>query len=314
MSARRERKYACQAIKRWPYGNPESLTPEIAVEDCTSIFTMHDSLIPHMLSRRAIDTLKSKSNWLCCEFSDDLEPKKRHVATDSIKNSQLALQVVAPIGVDYPTVFTVEEGDGEPRIAGETYPQMRPTEWARLVGFSATSLEELKTVVKGVCSALASQTTRVVNPLYFFATGMESNHPYVRTFLWVTGLDALLMAGNENEFKTRLVNFLGADSLVFPNIPTFGQLRHRAQEVAGDLYEFRSIIAHGRPIDLRFREQRELISPDGAPSLHCMYHALLQESALFLLTGALKKIFMENLAMTVAEPRVWRDYLKTPHP
>jgi hypothetical protein len=284
------------------------------VEDCTNIFTMHDPLIPYMLSGLAIETLKRKSNWLCCEFSDDLDPKKRQVATDSIKNSQLALQLVAPIGVDYPTVFTVEEGDDErTRIAGETHPQMRPTEWARLVGFSATSLEELKAVVKGVCSALASQTTRVVNPLYFFATGMESNHPYVRTFLWVTGLDALLMAGNENEFKTRLVNFLGADSLVFPNIPTFGQPRHRAQEVAGDLYEFRSVIAHGRAIDKRFREHFQLTVPNGELPLECMYHEFLRESALFLLTRAMKKVFVENLTETIAKPSAWRDYLQTPH-
>ncbi|MGB6482996.1 MAG: hypothetical protein WBE86_05865 [Candidatus Acidiferrales bacterium] len=315
MNSQRTRKYACQALRRWPYQIPESLTPEVSIANGPDIFNGHDSLIPYMLSGHAIETFRERTAWLHCEFNDDnSHPKNRVRATELIKNSQLAIQLVAPIGLDYTTVFVIEECPSEaPRPTVELLPPMKPTAWSRLIGYSASSLEELKTVAKGVGAAFNSQVTRLMNPLYFLELGMESNHPYLRTFLWVTGLDALLMANNKAQFEQRLGNLCGMDSPISPSIPTFGQPRHRVGEVAADLYEFRSIIAHGRPIDARFREHHELISPDGQPSLHCMYHEFLQESALCLLTAAMKKVFIGNLAEIVARPTDWREYLKTPH-
>ena len=88
----------------------------------------------------------------------------------------------------------------------------------------------------------------MINPLYFFSLGLESTNPYISTFLWLSGLDSLLMAATRKQFCDRLVNVFGEKAFILPRCDPGGQPNYQVGAMVEDLYTFRSAIAHGQLI------------------------------------------------------------------
>ena len=159
---------------------------------------------------------------------------------------------------------------------------------------------------------------RLTNPLYLFELGLESTNGYVRTLLWVSALDALLMAGTRGLFVERLSNALGSTTLVLPKVDPGGQPSYRVREFASDLYDLRSDIAHGRTISNKFLVPRPFTNVAGGRidsyPPNPRYSQILEECALFSLTGVLRRIFLDALVQTFSDTRAWRARLGRPFP
>ena len=153
---------------------------------------------------------------------------------------------------------------------------------------------------------------KVVNALYFLELGLQATNLHLRTFLWVTGLEALLMSGNRETFKKRISAMLGSGTFVFPTIHGFPEPKYRVGDIAGDLYDLRSTVAHGRRIPERFRDSRGLIDTKGAaiPGFEYGYREVLHEAALLLLIAVLKKAFIEGHLAALRSEKVWRQKLE----
>ena len=143
---------------------------------------------------------------------------------------------------------------------------------------------------------------------------MQIGNVYLATLTFVMGLDMLFMACTENNFVRRLSGFLGRDTFVFPpNRFTNAQPSTRVKDVARDIFKLRNLIAHGKEIPQNpFRQPYHLTSTNGEPlpDIHYpyTYAELLRESALFLLTASLRKIFTDpTLASAVNDTRRWRS-------
>ena len=177
-------------------------------------------------------------------------------------------------------------------------------------------MAEIRTVIRGVNKVFRFRVLRLINSLQFLELGFGSNNPYIGTFLWVSGLDAILMAGNSRNFKDRLINVFGETTLVLPRVDPSGQPRYRVGEIADELYDLRSAIAHGQLIPKKFLEHVGLQDIHGKeistylPKVQ--YFQVMRECALFLLIQLLRKIFLENRVSMVNDTALWRTRLDHP--
>jgi hypothetical protein len=229
-----------------------------------------------------------------------------------VNNTRLAIQSVAPVGCDDSTII-ISSQDG---VSTVHRPPMKSTPWGRIVGYENCSLSDIRCVVRGVQAAFRSRTLRLINAVYFLELGLQATNDYIGTFLWVSGLEAILMAGNSVKFRDRLVNILGAQTFIFPSISPSGQPKYRVAEIAEDLYEFRSAIARGQLISKKFLAVSGLIDTNGVEISsyppHCQYWYVLHECALFLLTAVLRKIFLEHRIRSMSDTTFWRARLDHP--
>ena len=134
--------------------------------------------------------------------------------------------------------------------------------------------------------------------------------------MWVMALDMLFMAEAKIPFVERLTGFLGVDTLVFPPLTCEFQPDLTVGCVATDLFQLRSIIAHGKQIpEGPFLESRELVNTNPKclvpnEDFTYSYSQVLRASALFLLVHSLRKIMVEDLIDVVGDDKKWRQKLK----
>jgi hypothetical protein len=169
---------------------------------------------------------------------------------------------------------------------------MTSTPWGRIGGYENVSLDEIRKVVRGVSSIFRFPVSRLINPLQFLELGFGQVNPYIGMFLWVSGMDSLLMAGTSKNFKDRLVNVFGETTFVLPKVDYMEQPRYRVGEVAGDIYELRSAIAHGSLIPTRCLEMVGLEDLRGKANTaygSVQYLQVMRECALFLLIDYSRK-------------------------
>ena len=130
------------------------------------------------------------------------------------------------------------------------------------------------------------------------------------SFLWVSRLDAILMACNSKNFEQRLINVLGEKTFVLPAVNPSGQPRYRVGEIARNFTISESAIAHGQLMPQKFLNQTGLQDVHGkAISIHLpkvQFLHVMRECALFLLVRLLKKIFLEDRIGTVNNTALWR--------
>ena len=313
------KKFVYQPIIFWRHAVPSTLGPGMSVTPAPDILDESNTLIRYSLSDHELKTLKSSPSWLCCEFRDEAASgtKRQERAVELVRNTQIAIQIVTNTGLWDGTILVCEErGSTLNVIQTAQKPRMETTLWARMLGAQHTSLNELRCILRGVNAAFTSGIARLINPLYFLELGMESTNLHLRIFLWVTALDSLLMCGDTHHFVNRLGNFLGADSFVFPAVDGFPQPKYLVSDVAQDLYELRSIVAHGREIPKRFTEacgfkdtEDEIIV--GYEPTH-QYRQLLHECAFLLLVRALTAIYLGARTPIVSKPNFWRSRLCLP--
>jgi len=92
--------------------------------------------------------------------------------------------------------------------------------------------------------------------------------------------------------------------------------KYTVADVAADLYDLRSDIAHGRSIKRRFLEETGLLDTNGSRISDVFrpyrYRHVLEECSAFLLCQALRKVLTTDLLNDIATERKWRDRLKRP--
>jgi hypothetical protein len=131
--------------------------------------------------------------------------------------------------------------------------------------------------------------------------------------MFVMGLDMLFMAGELRAFMERVGGFFGLDTLVFPTDSLLGrQPNTTVGGVLQDVYDLRNVIAHRQPIPKQpYLHRHDLISTSGEVINHeaYSYAELMLEASLFLLTTALRRIFIEGRYEDVADITKWRAQL-----
>lgn len=275
------------------------------------------------LSGRQITALSETPHWFRYDFQD--EPLKgtelKQKAMELVRNAALAYQVARPVGTDDtgPLLILCEKkGDGLVLDSVVHNRALETTRWGRMMASEPIDCNTFSTVVEGIQEAFAKKVVRLQNPLYFLELGEEGNNPHIRTLLWVTGLDALLMAGTRQVFERRLFNLLGRQTFVFPATGYLPQPKYTLGDVACDLYQLRSLIAHGREIGKAFRAQVGFQDVDGnlidGYERSYQYRQILEEAALFLLCLALRTILTNKLVGVVADTGHWRDCLGNSNP
>ncbi len=208
----------------------------------------------------------------------------------NLHNTQIAFQVILPRESEL--IFLT-------RSRSQVYRALEPPRWPRMLWPSNTASTEMMKVVEGVQAAFKTVSVRLENPLYFLELGLQADNPSVRSFLWTTGIDSLLVANSEGKFKRRISNLLGADSRVFPADGSGRQPIYTVEQLAPRMYKLRSLIAHGVEIDASFRRKAGFQATGGqfSPSddfLNYREADVLNEGALFLLCAILRRIVANN--------------------
>jgi hypothetical protein len=263
--------------------------------------------------------LKGMREWhlaIACDWSEPMiQGIKRDEAPPEIRlaNANLALQVAAPIGTFFSACITEQDEGINPRLRISEFRKFRGTSWSRMEGFGNIDAAQVRAIVDGILHLLTSNDPRMINPIRFFEHGLSSDDPYIRILLWVTAIDAITMSIKQDVFVRRLSRLLDGDSLVFPQTDDVYVSRATlVRDVAKDLFQLRSEIAHGKAISKKFWEVRYELRdsfPVGAygnaPPRRTI---LLEESALALLTRLLQKTATE-LSGLYQDAKKWKAYL-----
>jgi hypothetical protein len=269
------------------------------------------------LSGRQITDLSRTAFWFRHDFRGESikQTELQSNAKELVRNTVLAYQVARPVGTDDGGSFVLLCRKNKSLVieSVDTHRPLKTTRWGRMIVSEPIDVNAFTAVTAGVQEAFQKKIVRLQNPLYLLELGEEANNLHVRVLLWVTALDALVMAGNLKTFERRMCNLLGRQTFVFPAMVSLPQPQYTLGDVVCDLYELRSEIAHGGRIRERFRKavgfedaQGNLI--DGYERNY-QRRQILEEAALFLLCLAQRTVFTNNLTDVVADEGRWRKHL-----
>lgn len=305
-------------VPRWPLGRGMQLVGGVEITELPANIKNEFKRWKSELTGNQIKALEATEFWFLRQFEDERILLEINTETHyrSVLSAMYAFQLIAPIGAPNFVIFSGREQNRLAIDSMRVFPALSSTRWAGACGFQGATRSEFVVLADGVNTALNGSTVRLKNALFLLEHGMRASAPYLPLLFWTTGLDALMMAINSDTFQQRLSNFLGANRLVLPAISTIGQPKCRVHEVLGDLFELRSIIAHGRRVEDKFLERCGLRMLDDRPREiqevdSCRYSQVLEECALFLLCRTLRRIFGEHLAETVGNEKQWKAILNS---
>jgi hypothetical protein len=174
-------------------------------------------------------------------------------------------------------------------------------------------IDLLGTIFLRLQQAYDQRIIRVTNPAELLFQGQRSANEYISPLLWTAGLDMILMSATTDNFSERARSLLGAGSYIFPRNYAGKQLKYTVEELAPEVYDFRSITAHGQDIPQKYLITEEL-EWAGEPHVSylspCPRNQLLGGAAASLLCATLRKILIENLLSDIFQQNVWRARLK----
>jgi len=134
--------------------------------------------------------------------------------------------------------------------------------------------------------------------------------------LWMMGLDGLLAAERQVVFSNRLQKLLGKDTRIFPEDWAGRRPTYTVAELAANMFEFRSLITHGREILQKYREpiafQFEPGELDYLAVEKWSRGTLMIESVVFALIAALRTVINDSLMERIRSQRVWKRWLDAP--
>jgi len=247
-----------------------------------------------------------------CKADGSALSPRQHRAAEIVRFTRLAIQLVAPVGCNESTIVV----SGRNGVSTVHPPAMVSTPWGRITGYENVSLDEIRRVVRGVNTILRFRVPLIINSLNFLELGFGAQNPAISTFLWVSGIESLLMAGTVQNFTQRLKNVLGEQTFMLPKVDPGGQPKYRVGDMAEDVYELRSNVAHGSLINKKFLspttlkniQDRDIV----AYSPPTQYLHIVRECALFLLARVLHKIFLDDCAKVANDTKAWKAKLKKP--
>ena len=249
----------------------------------------------HAMGDGDFEDQATATRFLVCKYStlipgcDVLEAERR--GTERFYSGLMAIQVIKPVQT-YGFIYSRQ------RI--EHRPPMDAGQWARMNVFNDEMLASIPAMAKQIHSVMEGDNAERKNAITLLQLGLENFHPYIAGLLWTMGLEAILDSRTRHEFKQKLCDRLGADTLVFPrwDDDTVGPM-HTVEEIAIPLYMLRNKLARGAdlrkaatdkstPVDLTARVKLSEFSQETG------YAALLSEAACYLLCQVLQKVLPGN--------------------
>ena len=113
-------------------------------------------------------------------------------------------------------------------------------------------------------------------------------------------------------FIKRIGGFFGVDTHIFPPDRTSKQPSTTVGAVLNDLYGFRNIIAHGKEIPVDPYGKTYLLKDSSGCPINLIdyyYEDLMYEAGLFLLTTALRRIFVEKRVDEIIDRKTWKKQM-----
>jgi UDP-2,3-diacylglucosamine pyrophosphatase LpxH len=290
---------------------PYSFSDSISIRELSPIL-WDISIVKGFISERERDEIATAKYWLCAsneyeyvygDVDDELYTKAR--------NAAWALQIICPSGGKHIFLKFQKTEKGYDNTGSQRPKELCSTLLGRLTFLEHQGLQkDFDAVYVGVQRAFTEKVVRLQNPILLLEHGMQICNVNLGALMFVMGLDMLFMAGEIDTFLKRVGGFLGLDSLIFPSDSIMNRQPNTVvRDVLSDLYDFRNIIAHGQEIPVDpYRMKKDLISTDGERFNHDDYYCaeLMLESSLFMLTTALRRVFVEGLFDDVRDPDNWR--------
>lgn len=273
------------------------------------------SNVKGFVSETEREELANTRYWLCA--SKEYEYIHGDIGTDLYAKARYAawaLQVICPTGAKHIFLQFQDTEKGYDNIGSEHPKELCSTLLGRLTALEQHGLQEhFDAVYAGIQRAFTENIVRLQNRVLLLAHGMQICNPNLGALMFVMGLDMLFMAGQIGPFMKRVGGFFGIDSYVFPPDSRNRQPNTHVRDVLEEIYDFRNIIAHGQEIpQTPYRQKSDIISTnDERINYEDYYRAeLMLESSLFMLTTALRRIFVENLFDEISDTNKWRAKLR----
>ncbi len=289
---------------------PRTFTGGISVQAISPIL-WDLSVLKTYIAEHDREKLDQTRYWLCA--SREAKPDLTDVQDlyETVHQAMYACQIIHPSGSDNIYLAFHRKPEGYDHVGTFSPPNMNSTLIGRITTAERRGLaEDFDLVYSGVRRAFVDKIVRLQNPILLLEQGLQIGTSNLAMLMFVMGLDMLFMAGQREPFIKRVAGFFGKDSYIFPTVLSQNyQPDIAASEVVGDLYDFRNIIAHGQEIPEHPYRQTYAGSRIAGPAGNFVgysYADVLRESALFLLTGALGKIFKGNLYDQVRDVAKWR--------
>lgn len=267
-----------------------------------------------VLSGNDIRRFHETERWLVYDYESALGGRPSG-PEERLATTFIALQVVAPTGCEHFVMFTNTLDSQYSNLTLHTRNRLNACGWARLLGWDEAASDQVCRVVDGIWQATVDKQVRFLNPMRLFEQGLYARDPYMQTLLWVMGLDGLLMATKKELFVNRLCSLIGATTPVFPALKHAALVcrSYSVKDLAGEMYELRSVIAHGRPVPEKFWKPLPDIEVTRFEELPyrgmVALREVVAEGAVLLLSGALRKIILDGLMPLFSRPAEWRRYL-----
>jgi hypothetical protein len=274
------------------------------------------SIAKTFISIHERDELARTRYWLCASREVDRSyVRADDDLFDKAMYAMSALQIICPSGSKNIFLEFARTDKGYDNVRSWCPKELCGTLIGRITSLEDRRLEQdFEAVYSLVKRAFTEKIVRLQNPILFLEHGMQVGHIYLGALMFVMALDMLMMAGEKAAFVERVGGFVGPHSFVFPPDSLMNrQPAVKVQDVLADLYEFRSIVAHGQEIPkIPYRQKYNLIDDNGGQiNLDDYYYAeLMLESGLFLLTGVLRRISVDGLLDQMREEAKWRSNLR----
>ena len=292
---------------------PYSLSADISVRKIEPILWESSAAIP-LLSEREREEFSSTQYWLCVSKQETGSPADADDLYDAIRWAVWAIQVIHPSGCKNIYLEFRRTNDGFDNIGSRHSPSMRSTPMGRLAQLEQQGFEkDFGIVYDGVRRAFSEKIVRLQNPILLMEHGLSiANLHSLCTLFWVMGLDMLFMAVNSRAFTERISAFLEQDTPIFPKTWANQLPREKVSDVLNPLFDFRSIIAHGKELPKKpYREDYIFFDTEESEIVSGQYFELMQDAALFILCKALRKIFVDGLVDEVKNESSWRKRLQS---
>jgi hypothetical protein len=238
---------------------------------------------------------------------------------EDLRTAMLGFQLWAPIGWDGLILDCQRTDEGSLTVECVHRPEEYAAPlWGRRLDLRKLDPAGLGLFVEGTQAAVESGCVPILNPFRFLEIGLQTavNHRRAGAVLWMMGLDGLLAAERQVVFSNRLQKLLGKDTRIFPEDWAGRRPTYTVAELAADMFEFRSLIAHGREILQKYREpiafQFEPGELDRLAAEKWSRGTLMIESIVFALIAALRTVITDSLMERIRSQRVWRRWLDAP--
>jgi hypothetical protein len=272
------------------------------------------------LRRTDEEKVQKRSHWLCiereCEWVDHA---LLNAMADDLRTAMLGFQLWAPLGWDG-LILDCSRTQGSSLTVERVHlvEEYAIPLWGRKLDIRKLDPTQLGPLVEGAITADESGCVPIVNPFRFLEIGLQTavNHRRAGAVLWMMGLDGLLAAERQLVFSHRLQRLLGRDTRVFPEDCGGRRPAYTVGELAANMFEFRSLMAHGKAIVQKYREpialQPELGEANYLPREKWSRGTLTIESIAFALLAALRTVIANGLMERMKSQREWKRWLDAP--